>query len=701
MNARFHFRSQPALLVTALASLGVANHSKGQTVYQWNGTTNSSWGTSANWTTPPGVGATASSTDSRLNVYNGAGQPLVYSGSEGSTIYANTAGRGLVISFAGGSLTGSMEITGGSFSTLGSTQADVIGNFQNGILAISGTGSFTGAASFAGGAVGTTAGGTMVGLNSSGGTSILNIRDNGSATLSTLYLAAATATVNLDGGTVTANQVVDVDNSGAPGNSNTTFNFNGGILRAGSDAATAFLGGLRNAYVRAGGAKIDTNGKDITIGQALLRDTALGVNPDGGLTKSGGGTLTLSSSHTYTGATTVSAGTLLITGGSMAPASPLSVASGATFQSNVNNTWGNNSALIGPWTIAGTFRTNSNGNAQTMPTNVTLNGGTMGNNGLDYAVYGNFLNGGGTTLTANGTGNSIGARVGMFSGLTVQTPLAGDELTVSGVLGANLAGGNSGGLTKTGAGTLTLSGVNSYAGNTTVANGSLVLAAGSRLRFVVTDAPAANQVSGSGTAVFNGEFGIDTTAVSGAAGHIWQLVDRAALTGESFDDATFSVVGFADPENDGVWTMSDAKGDWSFSEATGELTLDIGSDYDGWATANGIVGGENDDDDSDGLSNFEEYAFGLDPTGGSSANPIASPLDKGTGKFSYTRRDSGLTDLNYTVWFSEDLLNWTQDTGAAEGTPVLSGEVETVEVTLSALPGSPLPAKLFVQMRAN
>ena len=161
------------------------------------------------------------------------------------------------------------------------------------------------------------------------------------------------------------------------------------------------------------------------------------------------------------------------------------------------------------------------------------------------------------------------------------------------------------------------------------------------------------------------------------------------------------MVGFADPENDGVWTMSDAKGDWSFSEATGELTLDIGSDYDDWTTANGVVGGENDDDDSDGLTNFEEYAFGLDPTGGSSVNPIASPLDQGTGKFSYTRRDSGLTDLNYSVWFSEDLINWTRDTGAAEGAPALVGEVETVEVTLSALAGSPLPAKLFIQVRAN
>ncbi len=162
------------------------------------------------------------------------------------------------------------------------------------------------------------------------------------------------------------------------------------------------------------------------------------------------------------------------------------------------------------------------------------------------------------------------------------------------------------------------------------------------------------------------------------------------------------MTGFADPENDGIWIRSDVKGDWSFDEASGELSLDVGSDYEDWALANGLApGSEQADADNDGLSNEEEYAFGLLPQSGASVNPIAVPLDKATGTFRYTRRDSSLTDLTYRVWYSENLTSWTEDTGAIEGVPVLNGEVETVPVTLSVLPGNPLPAKLFIQVRAN
>ena len=139
-------------------------------------------------------------------------------------------------------------------------------------------------------------------------------QDGGSVTVSNgLNMARTTASnaaprrgeYNLNGGTLTVNQItqdVGTDTFG-------TFNFNGGTLKPTANN-TDFMEGLTTAQIKAGGAKIDTNGKNITIDQALTQDAAGRT-----LTKEGAGTLTLSSlSNSYTGATLVSAGTLFVSG---------------------------------------------------------------------------------------------------------------------------------------------------------------------------------------------------------------------------------------------------------------------------------------------------------------------------------------------------------------------------------------------------
>lgn len=154
------------------------------------------------------------------------------------------------------------------------------------------------------------AGAAIATNNLNGGTLNLNANQLGVGNY------GSTGVFNLNGGTIAARNVGRF--SGGTG----TFNFDGGTLQA-TASRTDFFQGLNTANVKAGGAKIDCNGFTITIAQNLL---AAG----GGLTKSGAGTLTLSGINTYTGATTVVAGSLVGATGGSCSNSAMTVASGAT-----------------------------------------------------------------------------------------------------------------------------------------------------------------------------------------------------------------------------------------------------------------------------------------------------------------------------------------------------------------------------------
>jgi autotransporter-associated beta strand protein/T5SS/PEP-CTERM-associated repeat protein len=112
-------------------------------------------------------------------------------------------------------------------------------------------------------------------------------------------------TYSLNGGTLIARSV-----SGGPGAS--SFNFNGGTLQPSASNA-AFFQGFTNAIVQNGGALIDTGGSNVTVAQSLFHDPSLGATSDGGLVKSGAGTLTFSGANTYNGGTTVTSGSLITT----------------------------------------------------------------------------------------------------------------------------------------------------------------------------------------------------------------------------------------------------------------------------------------------------------------------------------------------------------------------------------------------------
>jgi hypothetical protein len=128
----------------------------------------------------------------------------------------------------------------------------------------------------------------------------------------------------------------------------------------------------------------------------------------------------------------------------------------------------------------------------------------------------------------------------------------------------------------------------------------------------------------------------------------------------------------------------------------------VSSPYDNWVALyqpGFTINLPAEDQDGDGLTNRQEFAFGLNPTSGSSVNPITTGVAPATGNFSYTRNaNSGLT---YKVWSSPDLATWTERTGAVQtpvGTPDSFG-TQTVDVT--NLGATPVGGKLFVRPTLN
>jgi autotransporter-associated beta strand protein len=164
-----------------------------------------------------------------------------------------------------------------------------------------------------------TAAGTIGTLNVSGSGEFTATNTNGFAMGTT---SGSTSTVNLDGGTFTLGTTMT-----ATGTS--TLNFNSGVFRAGTDI---LLPALTRINVRDGGAVFDTNGKTMTIDQALSHSDIGGdATTDGGLIKDGNGTLILGGVNTYNGPTEVYGGTLVVNGSIFG--SPITtVSAGATLK---------------------------------------------------------------------------------------------------------------------------------------------------------------------------------------------------------------------------------------------------------------------------------------------------------------------------------------------------------------------------------
>ena len=400
----------------------------------------------------------------------------------------------------------------------------------------------------------------------------------------------------------------------------------------------------------------------------VVNNTVSMFNPIGGtdIYKTGAGILNLNSSlSTYTGGTFIKDGSISLgTGNDRIPIGSV--------------------VTLGDISTTGTLILGSSGTAR----NQILGG--LSSSGLGGNV---IAQGTGSTLTLNMSGNS----------------------TFAGVLGGTGTNNNNLTLIKQGSGALTLSGANTYTGTTSVNGGTLVVS-GSLANTPVTVGSGATLAGtgsiGGNVTIQNGgrqAFVVATTSgaqatrtISGtltlSAGHVIDLSSAATSAAGTYTlvTATGGVTGTV-----GTVNLTGLNGTVSIVGKSLVLNVTAASDYDAWKSSNGLIGGPNDDDDRDGMTNFGEYAFGLNPNSATSVNPVSGLITTSAGAyFNYTRRKPSLSIVTCSHEYSTTLASgsWSQFTPDS----VTTNGGDPVEAVAVKIPAALLTnPKLFLRVRAT
>jgi autotransporter-associated beta strand protein len=236
------------------------------------------------------------------------------------------------------------------------------------------------------------------------------------------------------------------------------------------------------------------------------------------------------------------------------------------------------------------------------------------------------------------------------AGIVISAPIS---LGTGGIT-VNSAGGNN---------TVTLSGNNTYTGETRVVTGTLILSGDAR----INDSATVRIDSG---AVLHLDFeGTDT-------------VGALYLGGDP------------NPQPDGTYGAEDSGADNESADFAGTGILQVGggggSSYTTWASANGIPGEPFDGDfNNDGITNGVAYALGLSPTASSQPAGVLS----GT-TITFTKGAEAITnaDVSWIIETSETLSgSWFEEVIQAPG-----NATATISYNLNPVPGTP---KKFARLK--
>lgn len=499
-----------AAAASALALTSTSVHAASAT---WNGTTDSLWATTTNWTASPvpGVGNTATfnnagNANTTITVGNISLLSLLF---DTANAAAYTLGSGSISLGSAGNFTVNSTVT--------TTQT------VNTALALNGGYTFTNnsvaggqSLSIGGGISSATAGTKTLAVNGAGNTTISGNISNGSGGIGLTKNGAGTLTLN--GAT---NSIIGGDfGIGTAGG-------NGGTVRIASgasvttSAASRLLLGLNTG--QSGTFTMDVGAGTVTFGGSRgSLANYIGVDGGTGTVNANGGTLNFTgmangSGHLLIGANgNTSNGTMTVAGGTVNVGTRIQMGSG--FPGDAAAGWGANGNGNATLTISSgavNIGTAGAGDADSDKGFLYLKGSTSGTGTATVNLDGGTLSlakfqigAGGTSRVVNFNGGTVQARASrtdfLGTGATLNVKDNGAIIDTNNfnitIAGSLLNGGTGvGGLTKNSAGTLTLSGTNTYTGATTLTGGSLSVGASNNL-----GASAANLVFDGGSLQITG-----------------------------------------------------------------------------------------------------------------------------------------------------------------------------------------------------
>jgi autotransporter-associated beta strand protein len=368
--------------------------------------------------------------------------------------------------------------------------------------------------------------------NTGQGTSVLNIAggdfDNG------------TVGINLNGGTAGSAKVIINVNSGTlwtqaltQGSGSTgLLNFNGGTLKVGAASATFTPLPVSNTtstfstYINSGGGTIDTNGFNITVQSNLMAPTGTGVTALA-VTTAGSG---------YNGAPLVAindagitqSGTTVLASNTIAMADTTNVYVGQI----VTGTGIPAGSIVTAVTPGTSITISQNASAAGTPT-LTF----KGQGATAYATYA------GGAITGYVVTNPGVGYVGTLSVSLVGGVIAGGTAATVDAVDITTAANASGGLTKEGGGTLTLTGANTFTGAIVVNAGTLAFGQTGTQTYnnAISGAGAVSQ-TGTGTTILGGSN--SHTGVTTISAGLLQLNSIDALSGGIADTGGTSALTF-------------------------------------------------------------------------------------------------------------------------------------------------------------